>query len=83
MYSKTDYCEGRIVDRAKDIPDAGCTINFVYGRTSDAGSNRGFNQYVDRQGSTVVSLTLAMASAVGNDLMSFSTSSSFGCCKDS
>jgi len=44
MYSKTDYREGRIVVLAKDFPDAGCRINFVYGRTSDAGSNRGFNR---------------------------------------
>jgi len=44
MYSKTDYREGRIVVLVKDFPDAGCRINFVYGRTSDAGLNRGFNR---------------------------------------
>jgi len=44
MYSKTDYREGRIVVLAKAFPDAGCRINFVCGRTLDAGSNRGFNR---------------------------------------
>ena len=44
MYSKTDYREGRIVVLAKDFTDAGCRINFVCGRTSDAGSNHGFNR---------------------------------------
>jgi len=54
MYSTTDYREGRIVVLAKDFPDVGCRIDFVRGRTSDEGLNRGFNQKVDRQGSAVV-----------------------------
>ena len=44
MYLKTDYHEGRIVVLVKDFPDAGCRINFDCRRTSDAGSNRGFNR---------------------------------------
>jgi len=44
MYSATDYREGRAVVLAKDFPNAGCRIDFVRGRTSDEGSNRGFNR---------------------------------------
>ena len=44
MYPTTGYRKGRVVVLAKDFPDAGCRINFVRGRTSDEGSNRGFNR---------------------------------------
>jgi len=44
VYSTTDYREGRVVVLAKDFPDAGCRIDFVHERTSDEGSNRGFNR---------------------------------------
>ena len=44
MYSATDYREGRVVVLAKDFPNAGCRIDFVRGRTSDEGSNRGSNR---------------------------------------
>ena len=44
MYSATDYREGRVVVLAKDLPNAGCRIDFVCGRTSDEGSNHGLNR---------------------------------------
>jgi len=43
MYPMTDYRVGRFVVLAKDFPEAGCRIDFVRGRTSSEGSNRGFN----------------------------------------
>jgi len=61
MYSTTDYREGRVVVLAKNFPDAGCTIDFVRGRTSDEGSNRGFNRLVDRRGSAVVAFIVVTA----------------------
>jgi len=44
MYSATDYREGRVVALTKDFPNAVCRIDFLRGRTSDEGSNRGFNR---------------------------------------
>jgi len=84
MYPTTEYREGRVVFPARDFPDAGCRIDFVRGRTSDDYSNRGLNRQVDRRGSAVAALTVATAPQryIRNNLMSPSTSGSFGRCDD-
>jgi len=78
MYSKTKYCEGRVVFLAKDFPDAGCRIDSVRGRTAQDGSSRGLNRLRQRGPRTDSSHGL---SAVRIDLMSFSTSGSCGRCE--
>jgi len=49
----TGYREGRVVFLAKGFADAGCSIDFVRGRTSYGGANRRFSRHVVNRGCAV------------------------------